>query len=232
MTLLAAISLLVLAGPPGVVVEEVQPGSAAHEAGLRPGDVLLEWERAASSPANPDPARGTFVSPFDVAELEVEQAPRGQVTVIVRRNEDSLRLEMPRLDWEMVTRPRFGEVDLAAYEEGRTLADGKDPAQGLERWRATALTLAANGNAADAAWLLYRVARTAARKQRWDDMESALAAARRAAQDAGEWATRVRVHGDLSLGRPLTDANQWDRAIALHRSVLEARQAAGTPSLV
>jgi CHAT domain-containing protein/Tfp pilus assembly protein PilF len=231
MTLLA-VALLVLAAPPGVIVEEVQPGSAAHEAGLEPGDVLLEWEREASPPAHPDPARGTFVSPFDVPEVEAEQAPRGQVTLIGRRNGEPLRLEMSRLDWEMVTRPRFGEVDLAAYEEGRKLADGSDPAAGLERWRATALTLEANGNAADAAWLLYRVARTAARKQRWDDMDTALSAARRAAQDAGDVAIRVRVHGDLSLGRPLTDANQWDRAIALHRSVLEVRQAAGTPSLV
>ena len=39
------------ANDPGVVVEEVKEGSAIEKAGLRPGDVVLGWERLPSPPA-------------------------------------------------------------------------------------------------------------------------------------------------------------------------------------
>ena len=50
------------AGEQGVVVEEVGEGSALEKAGLRPGDVLLAWERLPAPPANPEGAQGTIES--------------------------------------------------------------------------------------------------------------------------------------------------------------------------
>ena len=94
-----ALSLLALASPAepwgGVVVEEVQPGYAAHRAGLVAGDVLVSWERAPTPPANPEPARGELHSPFDLVWVEREESSRGQVSLRGTRGGAALSLPMP-----------------------------------------------------------------------------------------------------------------------------------------
>ena len=52
--------------PRGAVVEEVGRNSSGEKAGIRPGDVVQSWVRAAAPPANPDEARGEVGSPFDL----------------------------------------------------------------------------------------------------------------------------------------------------------------------
>src|SRR5687768_14434954 len=59
---------------PGLIVEEVAAGGAAEKAGLRTGDRLLEWEIQGRTGR-----RGSFREPFEVAEVEVEEGPRGKV---------------------------------------------------------------------------------------------------------------------------------------------------------
>jgi CHAT domain-containing protein/tetratricopeptide (TPR) repeat protein len=111
----------------GVAVESVQAGFAAHEAGLRAGDVLTAWERAAAPPANPEPLEGTLGSPFDLAQVEREQAPRGAVTLRGERGGAPLAVRVPAGEWRIVARP-------AAPAEG-------DPVQAA--WRAFAAAEAA-----------------------------------------------------------------------------------------
>src|SRR5213595_1095699 len=55
----------------GVVVEQVDKGSEAEKAGLQAGDVILAWSHSE--------LRGNIESPFDLAEVETEQRPRGAV---------------------------------------------------------------------------------------------------------------------------------------------------------
>jgi len=57
----------------GVVADAVKKDSESEKAGLQAGDILLSWSRGA--------AKGDIESPFDLAEIEVEQAPRGAVTI-------------------------------------------------------------------------------------------------------------------------------------------------------
>ena len=76
--------------PAGIVVEAVTRDSAAEKAGMQPGDVILSWMRAGSPPANPQPAQGTIGSPFALADVESEQAPRGPVTLQGRRGGESM----------------------------------------------------------------------------------------------------------------------------------------------
>src|SRR5215471_6117679 len=56
----------------GIVVDAVNKNSEGEKAGLQPGDILLDWTRGN--------AQGTIESPFELSEIEVEQAPRGDVT--------------------------------------------------------------------------------------------------------------------------------------------------------
>jgi S1-C subfamily serine protease len=51
----------------GVYVESVLKNSAGDSAGLRPGDIIRNWSRAA--------AKGHIQSPFDLMEIETEQSP-------------------------------------------------------------------------------------------------------------------------------------------------------------
>src|SRR5260370_7259731 len=58
---------------PGIVVESVAKYSEAEKAGLQEGDLLLSWSRG--------DAKGEIESPFDLSGTEIEQAPRGTVTL-------------------------------------------------------------------------------------------------------------------------------------------------------
>ncbi len=125
---------------PGVVVEEVgnaalrlwddrvPPSScakcwtsgAAEKAGIKPGEILLSWERGANPPANPHPARGDFQSPFDVREVEIEQAPRGRMTLVrASGGPDPAGLEPPSGEWGVGTTPRFTPTSLKMFLEGK-----------------------------------------------------------------------------------------------------------------
>ncbi len=70
-------------GGEGALVERVAPTSAAHERGLRPGDVIVEADgRAVHNPQRFAGIVGTF--------------PAGEsVTVVARRGDDTVRVELP-----------------------------------------------------------------------------------------------------------------------------------------
>ena len=127
------------AEPPGVVVEEVAKGSTADKAGLQGGDVLLFWAR-------PGTAGGRLTSAFDFADLEIEQAPRGEVSLRIERAGGALSATLHAPPWGLRVRP-------------------------VERERAAWLQLqAADAHAASSRWdeahAAYRAATEAAREAR------------------------------------------------------------------
>ena len=132
------------AAEPGIVVETVEQGYEAANAGIQPGDVLRSWERPANPPANPEAAMGLFRSPFDVFEVEIEQAPRARTTTVVLTREGK-RISTPILQfqWRVETRPAFSSAWLARYEQGKQLVDAKDLAGGTAIWQALAGDLSA-----------------------------------------------------------------------------------------
>jgi CHAT domain-containing protein len=148
---------------PGFVVEDVGQGSAGEAAGIQPGDVLLEWSRAANPPANPAPAHGAFGSPFDVREVEIEQADRGTVALTVRRGDRRLSLAMPRGSttweswlWRIAVRPDFAGERLVAFQQARDLEQAGDLDEAEIAWRDLASRCSRSGDHALAAWLYGR----------------------------------------------------------------------------
>src|SRR6267154_94355 len=96
---------------PGVVVEEVKKNSAADQARIQAGDVLLSWSRG--------DAKGQIESPFDVSLMEFEQVPRGTVTLDGLRGTEKRTWTLgPYARW-IQARPAFSESLLAIYSEGR-----------------------------------------------------------------------------------------------------------------
>jgi CHAT domain-containing protein/Flp pilus assembly protein TadD len=199
----------------GVVVERALPGFEAAKAGIRPGDVLLSWERGPNPPANPAPAKGAFRSPFDLLEVYLEQAPRARtLTLVIQRAGARITIPILQRRWGLETRPRFSPPQLVRYEEGRTLTERGEIEKGWSLWQSFARDLSGTGSRVDAAWLWSRVAKDQSRANQPDlalsSLDRALAETRKAA-------------------RPDIEAQLWsssvDVALAAHRNA-EARQAA------
>jgi CHAT domain-containing protein/tetratricopeptide (TPR) repeat protein len=205
----------------GVVVDEVHAGFGAEQAGLRKGDVLLEWSRAATPPANPGPAQGALRSQFDLVEVELDQAPRGQVTISGAREGQPLSVLMPFQDWVVSVRPPLDPPDLARYEEGRRLVDGGDAERGLALWRELARGFRDAGDDARASWLFLKLARFATFQSQWPVADGAFDEALRAA--AGDPAAEALIHGFSAASR--AERLDWTgavdgfgRALAIYRA--------------
>jgi CHAT domain-containing protein/tetratricopeptide (TPR) repeat protein len=178
----------------GVIVETVVPGSAGDRAGVRPGDILTSWGRSAAMPANPSGARGVIRSPFDLAEIAVEQAPRGVVTLEGTRGDGQFTAAMPPGDWGISSRPRMAAPVLAAYREGSGWIGGGEVEKGIAIWRRGATLATRNGAPETAAWLSLKIAMSlAALDAAWQAVEenreqahSAYATAVSAARDSSD----------------------------------------------
>ncbi|HSK42998.1 MAG TPA: tetratricopeptide repeat protein, partial [Candidatus Binatia bacterium] len=115
---------------PGVVVEKVAQGSEGEKAGLKEGDVLLQWTRGT--------ATGTFRLPFDLNYLEAEQRSRGQVAITGLRDSQQHDWKMGSDVWGARTRPRLSGELLSKYVEARALAKAGKLAEAAARLQAVA----------------------------------------------------------------------------------------------
>jgi CHAT domain-containing protein len=150
----------------GVIVEQCLPAGAAGRAGVRAGDILVGWSRAPQPPANPEAASGELQSPFDLEDVEVEQAPRGPVTLTGLRDGRPMTALMPAGEWYLTVRPPWTGETLEMYERGRQRQESGDLDGGTAIWLEWA------GHSDDtvlAAWLLWRVERVWIAARRWPE---------------------------------------------------------------
>lgn len=103
----------------GLVVEEVKPESVAARAGAQVGDMLLRWRRGDAS--------DVLVSPFDLDQLHLEEAPRGAVTLEGRRGREDLSFGLVDGTWGLEARPRLGSQADQVLAEARQAAGGMVP---------------------------------------------------------------------------------------------------------
>ncbi|HLZ51295.1 MAG TPA: CHAT domain-containing tetratricopeptide repeat protein [Candidatus Acidoferrum sp.] len=128
----------------GVVVENVEVNFAGERAGLEAGDVLLGWRRGNE--------KGEIESPFDVAEIEIEQAPRGEVTLEGLRATEKRSWVFGQDTWGIKTRPNLRGTALADYLEGLQLAKAGKLTEAGARWRSAGLH-AEDSHSSTPAWL-------------------------------------------------------------------------------
>ena len=69
----------------GLVVEYVQPATMAASVGFQPGDILLGWTFRPRNLIEGPSQAGTLDTPFDLASLYIEKAPRGELIFVGRR---------------------------------------------------------------------------------------------------------------------------------------------------
>jgi CHAT domain-containing protein/Flp pilus assembly protein TadD len=109
------LAVLVAASQAGadVVVLEARRGGEAAKAGLRPGDKLVSWRRAATRSA--PSAAGAFRAPWDVDEVELGEVPRGPVRVVYVRRLKRAEARLGGGEWRLKTRPE-AEGEMALWQ--------------------------------------------------------------------------------------------------------------------
>jgi CHAT domain-containing protein/Tfp pilus assembly protein PilF len=209
--------------PGGVVVEEVGKDSPGERAGIKPGDVLFSWARLPNPPANPKEARGKIESPFDLTDVEVEQAPRGEVKLLGARSGEAFSVSVPPGEWKIQARPQMPAKTLAIYHNGKKLIEAKDePDKGLALWRQSATRVREERKSSAARWLYLRIGDALADLKRWDEAHAAY----RAAIEEVRSTSDVSFLGQIwrAQGKAFLAQNDFSEAESAYRSGLEILQ--------
>lgn len=218
------------AGPRALIVEAVENGSAGHKAGIRPGDMLTSWERAASPPANPAATSGDFVSPFDLGELEAEQAPRGPVTLFGSRGSAPLEISVPVGRWQITARPAMAPDLSEIVARARALAAAGDLDQAVSLWRDAASEAARRDNDGSLpAWLLLQAATALRDANRLDDAHAAIREGVAFAERSRNRAAIAALHD--AQAQTYERQKDFGRAETSYRAAMAVRQQMGTGSL-
>jgi CHAT domain-containing protein len=159
---------------PGIVVEEVRPGMAVQAAGLQAGDVLLSWRRDAPSATDSIPSVGDLKLPFDLAEVLIEQVPRGSVVLAGRRADRPMSWTLPAgapSDLRAVRTAPLRIPELLAQDRRARSGVDSDIQSSLATWRAAAAAARTRGDDEVAVWVLAEAAHTAGRKGLWGEAD-------------------------------------------------------------
>lgn len=198
---------------PGVVVERLTPGAAGETAGLRAGDRLTGWKQGDNS--------GSIVSPFDVVEVELEFAPRGEVHLLGHRGEEPLEVALFPDDWGLELRPQLAPELLSTYHRDRTaLAGGGHLTEATARWKTEPAVWL---------WLLRQSAQIAADEGRTDQAQRLLEEACRRAGEAGDQVAEAHLRSQL--GRVLAPGPGLEAAASALETALVLRRSRGREGL-
>jgi len=134
----------------GAVVERVTKGGQADKAGIRVGDILLDWSG--------DAAFAEIESPFALPRIETEQSPRGMVRIGGLRANTKHTWLLRSYGWYLATRPNMQGELLRIYEEGHELAKAGKVVDAVERWRSATVLAQKSEDSWLPSWLLLRSA--------------------------------------------------------------------------
>jgi CHAT domain-containing protein/Tfp pilus assembly protein PilF len=150
----------------GVVVDSVKKSSEGEKAGLQPGDILLHWTR--------DAAKGEIASPFDLSWVEIEQAPRGSVSVEGFRGAEKRVWSLGQASWGIDARPNLSGDLLATYLEGQKLATAGKPSDAVKVWRSAVDKMTITGSQRElATWFLSHGAESLTTAKQWKEADAA-----------------------------------------------------------
>jgi CHAT domain-containing protein/Tfp pilus assembly protein PilF len=149
----------------GIVVDAVDKNFEGEKAGLQPGDILLHWTR--------DGANGQIASPFDLSWVEVEQAPRGDVTLEGLRRGEKRAWLLGAGSWAVHTRANLPESLLSVYVEGQKLAAEGKLKEATLQFRAAADRAKEWPSAWLAPWFLFHAGELLADARQWKESDAA-----------------------------------------------------------
>jgi CHAT domain-containing protein/Tfp pilus assembly protein PilF len=205
----------------GLIVEQVVTNSQAQRAGVRPGDVLLGWKRGSF--------RGDFQSPFDLAYIFLEQAPRGPITITAVRGGKPLQWQFSSDSWGFSARPNFSEPLLSSYRQSeRWVAAGK-LIQATDGLRVSAAGLSGDCPPWLRPWLLSHAGKVLVGAQDWELADAVYQEALAQAADAGP-VVRAELFRQVAFGFEMRQ--DLSRAAGQYQNVLEEAGKLGRKTMV
>jgi CHAT domain-containing protein/Tfp pilus assembly protein PilF len=191
----------------GVVISHIAKNSAGEKASISEGDIILRWTR--------DDAAGKVVTPLDLSWIEIEEGPRGRVTLEGLRNDQRVTFQLEPGDWGVTSRPNFQRRLLSVYEEGQDLAKAGKLPGAIERWRTGADQAQDSQHWWVSSWLLLQSADALADARLWKEADNAYQAALDAARGP------VEISQILSRrGRAFQQQHDWNQAEKYYRLAL------------
>jgi CHAT domain-containing protein/Tfp pilus assembly protein PilF len=204
----------------GVMIEKVVTNSEGEKAGLQEGDVLLYWSRGTS--------KGEIESPFDVSQIEIEQAPRGSVTLEGLRGAEKRVWTLGPSDWGFKTRPNLAPDILSLYQEGANLAKAGKLTEAAEHWDSAA-KLHSSQPAWVHVWLLLHTADAFTDARQWKEGDDAYQEAiQRAAQTGSEIKTQLL----WDWAKTFQQRGEWAETEKHYQEAAEEDQKTGSDSLI
>ena len=191
----------------GVVVEEIKKGSAADKAGIQAGDVVSGWSQGDS--------KGKIESPFDLELLEVEQGPRGKLTLEGSRETESRSWILEADAWGLTTRPNFTAALLSSYQSSQDLIKAGKAVEAAQSWSKGANRAEIAEVPWLRAWMLERAALLLENAQLSKEADSGQEEAVQSAPDSSIREQLLREWADRCQQR-----REWDKAETHYRAAL------------
>jgi CHAT domain-containing protein/Tfp pilus assembly protein PilF len=144
---------------PGVVIEKSTRHFQGDKAGIQAGDIVLGW----SSGKN----KGEIDSPFDLAQVEIEQGPRGSVTLLGRRGQEVTSWTVDLGSWGLASRPNYPASAQMVFSKNQRLETATDIARTSTIWMKSAVAAENHEQTWLSAWILLHAANLLADKKAW-----------------------------------------------------------------
>ena len=205
----------------GVVVDTVKKNLEAYKAGLQNGDILLSWTRA--------DAKGEIASPFDVSEIEAEQAPRGTVTLEGLRGTTKRTWVLEPGSWGVDTRPNLPESLLVIYLEGQKLATGGKLQDAVARLQSAAGKVQESQSSWLAPWFLFQAGELLANARQWKEADVVY---EEAVQESSRAGPAVKVHLLRAWALSFLQQGDWSNAVNHYQQAAEESRKISPESLI
>ena len=158
----------------GVVLEKVGKLSAPEKAGVKPGDLLLRWQRLPSNHSEGE--MGNFDSVFTWLVFLDEQAPRGAIKVFGERDGAKRVFDVSLGDWSGTeVRPVMTPDTLVHYRRGKEFVAAGNVEAGIAEWEKILQDAALRSDLT--CWLKLQIGKTWAERGIWGKADAALDAA-------------------------------------------------------
>jgi hypothetical protein len=184
-----------------VLVQHVERNSEAEKAGLMKGDLLIYWSRVGD--------RGEIRSPFDVSWIELEQSPRGTVTLHGFRRSGKRDWVMGPDRWGLSVGLDFPGSRTSIYRDAEHFAIAAKTMPASDVWKEPTSQGQQLRSSWLEAWLIFREAESFAKVRQWRPadhryelsiQQAAGAGPRVTAQIFRAWASTYRRRRDWILG--------------------------------
>lgn len=204
----------------GIVVETVAKNSEAEKAGLGEGDVILAWTRG--------DMKGELGSPFDLTEAEIEQEPRGQVSLEGLRSGVVRTWAMGPGKWGIGARPALADPLLKSYSDAEAFAKENKLTEAAQRWQIVAERSEGLKCSWLGSWLLFHGADELARAREWKQSDALY---RQALDRAPQAPPEMRAILLRAWAQAFRARNDWPNALQTERQALEESREKGPESL-